>query len=73
MNAKERTGLAKGQLWRLKHVYIYIVELGNRLLEYRMMDSPEERGVRTKTSSIDVMLNYLESRRAQLIKRGGGM
>ena len=60
--------LAKGQLWKLKHVYIHIVQLGKRLLEYRMLDDLNESGARTKTSSIDTMWEYLKSRGAQLVR-----
>ncbi|HVV72333.1 MAG TPA: hypothetical protein VHI52_12685, partial [Verrucomicrobiae bacterium] len=60
-------GLAKGQIWRLKHAYIHIVALGQRLLHYRMLESLEQEGVRTQTSGIDVMLKYLHSRGARLV------
>jgi len=65
-------GLAKGQVWKLKHAYIHIVDLGHRLLHYRMLDTPGQRGVRTQMSGIDVMWAYLKSRHARLIKTGAG-
>ncbi len=60
--------LAKGQVWRLHHVYIKIVELGKRLLEYKMLDSLGQRGVRTQMSSVDVMQEYLRTRHAKLVE-----
>jgi hypothetical protein len=60
--------LAKGQLWQLKHFYIQIVQLGKRLLEYRMLSAPDESGVRTKQSGVDTMWGYLRSRHARLVK-----
>lgn len=60
--------LAKGQLWKLKHIYIQIVELGKRILEYRMLSDPSESGVRTKTSEIQTMWAYLQSRSARLVR-----
>lgn len=60
--------LAKGQLWRLSHAYIQIVELGRRLLEYKMLSEPDEPGVRTKMSGVETMWEYLRSRRAQLVR-----
>jgi hypothetical protein len=63
-------GLAKGQLWRLSHVYIQIVELGKKLIHYKMMDDPDEAGVRTQMSSIETMWGYLKSRHARLVKNG---
>jgi hypothetical protein len=62
-------GLAQGQVWRLQYAYIQIVELGQRLLQYRMLESLGQRGVRTQVSGIDVMLHYLQSRGAQLVQR----
>ncbi|HWX22359.1 MAG TPA: hypothetical protein VN578_20860 [Candidatus Binatia bacterium] len=62
-------GLAKGQVWKLKNAYIQIVELGHRLLHYRMMDSLRQRGVRTQISGIDVMWGYLRSRHAELVRK----
>ncbi len=63
-------GLAKGQLWKLSHAYIEIVELGKRLLHYRMMSRPDERGARTLLSGVDTMWGYLRSRHAELVERG---
>jgi hypothetical protein len=60
--------LAKGQLWKLSNFYIQIVELGKRLIHYRMLSDIKEPGARIKTSSIEVMWEYLKSRRARLVQ-----
>lgn len=60
--------LAKGQLWKLNNFYIQIVELGKKLIHYRMLSDLTETGVKIKTSSVDVMWGYLKSRHAQLIQ-----
>jgi hypothetical protein len=75
MTKKRRGGsssgaLATGQLWKLNHLYIQIVALGNRFIEYRMLSDQKESGARIKTSGADVMWEYLKSRRAQLIQSG---
>lgn len=62
--------LAKGQIWKLKHVYVQIVDLGSRLLHYRMLDTPRQRGVKTQISSIEIMRGYLRSRHARLVGNG---
>lgn len=62
--------LAKGQLWKLSNFYIQIVELGKRLIHYRMLSDVKETGARIKTSSIEVMWGYLKSRRARLVHNG---
>lgn len=68
-NQKESwPALAKGQLWKLKHVYIQIVGLGGRLLSYKMLDSLDEDGVRPKMSDIEVMWRYLRTRNARLVE-----
>ena len=75
MNAKPATGaqgLAKGQVWRLEHAYIQIVDLGKRLLHYRMMDSLGQKGVKTQVSGVDVMWGYLTSRCARLVRGQAG-
>ena len=60
--------LAKGQLWKLNHLYIQIVELGKKLIHYRMLSDREETGARVKTSGVDVMWGYLKTRHARLVE-----
>jgi hypothetical protein len=67
---KAPKALAEGQLWRLSHVYIQIVELGKRLIHYKMMSRPDETGVKTQMSGIETMADYLRTRRAQLVRTG---
>jgi len=62
-----RARLAKGQLWKLNHLYVQIVELGKRLIHYRMLSDLKETGARIKTSSVDVLWRYLQSRHARLV------
>jgi hypothetical protein len=64
-------GLAKGQLWKLNHLYIQIVELGKKLIHYRMLSDLKETGAKVKTSEVEVMWGYLKSRHAQLVESGG--
>lgn len=68
---RERGGrtarLAQGQLWKLSHLYIQIVALGRRVIQYRMLSDLRESGARIKTSSVEVLWGYLQSRRARLV------
>lgn len=68
-NRRERRSceLAKGQLWKLNHLYIQIVKLGSRLIHYRMFSDLKETGARVKTSSVEVLQRYLQSRHARLV------
>jgi hypothetical protein len=63
-------GLAKGQLWKLSHFYVQIVELGKQLIHYRMLTDLRETGAKVKTSGTDVLWGYLKSRHAQLVREG---
>jgi hypothetical protein len=62
-----RKGLATGQLWKLSHLYIQIVEQGKKLIRYRMLNDLKESGARVKTSEVEVMWAYLKSRGARLL------
>ncbi len=64
---QEPPQLAKGQLWKLSHAYIQIVDLGKRLIHFRMLARLGERGVRTQMSDIETLWRYLKSRHAQLV------
>ena len=64
---KALPALANGQLWKTENAYIQIVELGKRLIDYRMMRQLGQSR-RTQTSSIETMENYLKTNEAQLMK-----
>jgi hypothetical protein len=57
---KALPALANGQLWKTENAYIQIVELGKRLIDYRMR--------RTQTSSIETMEKYLKTNEGRLVK-----
>ncbi len=59
--------LANGQVWKTENAYIQIVELGKRLIDYRMMRQLGQSR-RTQTSSIETMENYLKTNEARLVK-----
>ena len=61
------TPLASGQRWKTKDAYIEIVELGKRLIHYRMVRHLGQMR-RTQTSGIDTMEDYLKTHEARLIK-----
>jgi hypothetical protein len=59
--------LAKGQLWKLKHAYIYVVDLGKRMIRFKLMTSPKARFERTLTGEADTLWGYLKQRHAELV------
>ena len=64
---KSRPVLANGQLWKTENAYIQIVELGKRLIDYRMMRELGQTR-RIQTSSIETMEKYLQTNEARLVK-----
>ncbi len=64
---KSWPALANGQLWKTENAYIQIVELGKRLIDYRMMRELGQTR-RIQTSSIETMERYLKEHEAQLVK-----
>ena len=56
-----------GSCGRRRTAYIQIVELGKRLIDYRMMRQLGQAR-RTQTSSIETMENYLKTNEARLVK-----
>ena len=61
--------LAKGQLWKMNDAYIQIVELGKRLIHYKMMKQLGQMRVKTQMSGIESMGVYLKNNRARLVTK----
>lgn len=59
--------LEAGQLWRLEHGYVYIVELGKRLIHYKMLRHPDQRAAVTRIIGIEALLRYLDNSEATLM------
>jgi len=60
--------LAKGQLWQTDNSYVQIVELGKRLIHYKMPRELGQRAVRTHTVGIATLESYLKTKAARLVK-----
>jgi hypothetical protein len=61
--------LAEGQLWKTENTYIRIVDLGRRLISYKMLRRPEQRAVATQMIGIEALAVYLRSSEATLIEQ----
>jgi hypothetical protein len=59
--------LAKGQLWQTDKAYVQIVEMGKRLIHYKMPRELGQRAVRTHTVGIETLESYLKTNRARLV------
>ncbi len=68
---KEKHGtvaeLAAGQLWKIEHGYLYIVELGKRLIHYKMLRHPNQRAAVTRMIGVEALLRYLDTSEAILV------
>jgi hypothetical protein len=64
---KVSPALEKGQLWKAKDAYIQIMNLGKRLIDYRMIRELGQAR-RTQTTSFETLENYLKANSAQLVK-----
>ena len=60
-------GLEAGQLWRLEHGYIYIVEQGKRLIQYKLLKEPNQRAGVIRLIGIEALLRYLNTSDAHLV------
>ena len=60
--------LAKGQLWRTEKAYVQIVEMGKRLIHYKMPRELGQRAVKTHTVGIETLASYLKTNRARLVE-----
>jgi len=58
--------LQKGQLWRTKDAHIQIVNLGKRLIDYKML-SELGQVRRTQTTALETLEDYLKTNRARLV------
>ncbi len=69
MKAKGAAGptLAKGQLWKVDDGYIQIVQLGKKLVHYKMLRQPQQRAVMTRMMPIEGLAAYLKHSEAKLV------
>jgi hypothetical protein len=62
--------LEKGQLWKCAHGYVYIVETGKRIIHYKLLKCPEQKGVMTRMVRCEAMQRYLDANEAELAIAG---
>ena len=62
-------GLEKGQLWKIEQGYVYIADLGKRLIHYKMLKQPNQKAVATRLIGVDALATYLRHNEAQLVNR----
>jgi hypothetical protein len=67
METKSSHRLAKGQIWKLRDGYVYIVEPGKRLVQYKLLRHQAQKGVMTRMVGISQLETYLAEHAAQLV------
>jgi hypothetical protein len=64
---KPLPALVKGQLWKTDNVYIQVWHIGKRLIDYKMMKQLRQKAVRTQTTAIETLKEYLTFHSAVLV------
>ncbi len=59
--------LARGQVWKTTAANIEILQLGKRLIHYRITKHLGHKRVSAQISGVDAMANYLRTNAARLI------
>ena len=63
--------LEAGQIWKLEDGYIYIVEMGERVIQYKLLRQPNQRMAVTRMIGIEALANYLKYSDAELVPESG--
>jgi hypothetical protein len=61
-------GLAQGQLWKTDNTYLQIVELGKKLIHYKLLKDPRQPVVMTRLIRTDALAVYLRATEATLMR-----
>jgi hypothetical protein len=59
--------LVAGQLWKTDQAYIRVLELGKRLVHYRMTKNRSQKGISAQMTGIPALESYLKSNQAKLV------
>lgn len=73
MKLHEKKGLQpleEGQMWKLEHGYLYIAELGKRLIHYKLLRQPNQKAVATRLIGIGELMTFLRRNEAELLGCG---
>ena len=60
--------LEQGQLWKIHDRYIQIWHIGKRLIDYKILKRLGQKAVRTQTTAIETLNEYLKFHSAVLVK-----
>jgi hypothetical protein len=63
--------LKEGQLWKVEHGYVYIVELGIRFIRYQLRRDSQATAAATQMIGILPLVNFLRYTQASLVECRG--
>jgi hypothetical protein len=58
--------LEKGQMWKLEHGYLHVVDVGKRFAHYKILRQPNQRAVTTRLIGIGELVAYLAHNEAEV-------
>ena len=59
--------LESGQLWKLEHGHLYIVELGSWVIHYKIFRRSDQQTAATNLMTLEALVNFLTQSEAQLV------
>jgi hypothetical protein len=65
--------LEPGQLWKMEHGYVYIVEQVKQHIHYKMLRQPDQPAALTRMIGIEALLRYLRQSEAELVRGDEGV
>ena len=68
--AKSPHPLEKGQMWKLEHGYLHIVELSNRHVRFKILRQLQQHVATPSLIGVVELLAYLSHNEAKLINEG---
>ena len=62
--------LEQGQMWKLEHGYLHIVELSNRYVHYKILSQLQQHVAAPSVIGVVELLAYLSHNEAKLMNEG---
>lgn len=56
----------------MEHGYVYIAELGKRLIHYKLLKQPHQKAVATRLIAVDALASFLRHNEAELVTAAPG-
>lgn len=70
MHAQEIKGLCHledGQLWKVEHGYLRVLERTEKFIHYKVLQQPDQADAMTRMIGLEALVNYLRHSEAELV------